>query len=252
MPLRGEIVFQRIFDLGGTLDMVEARAALGTLVDSAPVEATRARPEYVSFAAPVPLTLAPLGLTITLEDGSPVFAAARLYEVGALAVSLRVAIKGEVIADLAAYPKQNLLINGQVARRAEVFLAIAEKIRPIVRPALDEIFDVPVEPEPYSAFCLTEVTGGAEQVWKWERNRIAALLVGETHPERLTDEEVSELLKNWSHYYQDDLLVADWDAAFLIEPGGKYEDLLYVFEVANLELLMLRKYDSYLDHFLER
>lgn len=252
MPLRGEMVFQRIFDLGGTLDMAKARQALGALADTSEVQPTRARPEYVSFAAPIALNLAPLGLAITQEDGAAVQASARLYEVGALAVMLRVPIQGEGLGDLARQPQQGAALNGKSCRRADAFQAIADAIRPKVHSALDEIFDQPVDPESYNAFCLTEVPGGAEQVWKWERNRIAALLVGERHPERLATEEVEELLKNWSHYYLDDLIVADWDAAFVIEPAGKYEDLLYVFEVANLELLVLRKYDHYLDQFLER
>lgn len=252
MPFRGETIFQRIFDLGGTVDLAKARLALSDLINPAAVEAQRARPEYVSFAAPLLLDLAPLNLDLALTGGVSITAAARLYEVGALAITLRVPTVGESLADIAQLTQASFSMRGRPARRTAIFQAVVDALRPQLKTALDEIFDVPVDPETYSAFCFTEVPDGAEQIWKYERNRIAALLIAEPNPDRLAPSEVDELLKNYSRYYIDDLVVADWDAALVIEPGGKYEDLLYIFEVANLELLVLRKYDHYLDRFLER
>jgi len=252
MPLAGEAVFLRVFDLGGTLNVPKARQILGDMAAVERVQSSRAAPEYVSFAAPIPLNLSSLNLDVKDEEGNPIIVSARLYEVGALAVSLRIPVRGEKIMDLARYSNMQIFLKGQLVRRPRVSMSILEEIRPRLIAAFDEVFDVPIEAEPYTAFCLTEVPGGAELVLREQRGQIAALLVNDPHPEKLSASEIDDTLRNWTSYYRDDLVVADWDAGFVVEPGGQYEDVLYVFEVANLQLLALRKYDMYLDNTLER
>jgi hypothetical protein len=251
MALNGEVVFQRIFDLGGTIELKKARAILGEMAEFGAVQPKRAAPEYVSFAAPIAINLASLSLDIQSEFGA-VTVSARLYEVGALGIMLRVPIRAEKLGDLKELAAWQPALKGQTIRRTQLFTMILDAIKPRLKTAYDEIFDVPIEPESYTAYCLTEVPGGAEYILKEERPQIAALLTGEPHPDKLSTMEVDDTLKNWASYYRDDLVIADWDAALLVEPSGKYEDLLYIFEVANLQLLALRKYDVYLDQTLER
>jgi hypothetical protein len=252
MSLAGEVVFQRVFDLGGTLKMQEARKILGPMAEFGAIQPSRGVPEYVSFAAPIPLNLASLRLDLCSEDGEPVTVMARLYEVGALAVMLRFPLKGEKISDLAHYHNMQLYMQESLVKRAQVFVKILETIKPMMAAAIDEVFDVPVEAESYTAFCLTSVPGGTERVIKEERAQIAGLLTREPEPERLAVAEIEDTLRNGTHYYRDDYVAADWDAGIVIDPAGQYEDVLYIFEVANLQLLALRKYDLYLDATLER
>lgn len=242
----------RIFDLGGTLDVPKARQILGGMAVVERLQSSRAAPEYVSFAAPIPLNLASLNLDVKDEDGHAVAVSARLYEVGALAVSLRIPVRGEKISDLARYSNMQVLLKGELVKRSRVSMSILEEIKPRLIPAFDEVFDVPIEAEPYTAFCLTEIPGDAETAFREHRGQIAALLINDPNPDKLSNSEIDDTLRNWTSYYRDDLVIADWDAAFVVEPGGQYEDVLYVFEVANLQLLALRKYDMYLDNTLDR
>ena len=252
MPVVGEVIYQRVFDLGATLNMQKVREILGEMAVFGAVQPSRSAPEYVSFAAPIPLNLSSLNMDLKTEQGAPVMLSARLYEVGALGVMLRFQVKTENLLELARLQNSNVYMRGELVRRAQVFAAVFDAIKPKVFSAYDEVFDVPVEAESYTAYCLTEVPGGVEYAFREERANIAALLTGEPHPDRLSDMEVEDTLKNWLSYYKDDILVADWDAAFLVEPAAQYEDALYIFEVANLQLLELRKYDLYLDQTLER
>src|SRR3989442_6312 len=71
-------------------------------------------------------------------------------------------------------------------------------------------------------------------------------------PDAISDEEVDDTWRNWFSYYQDDLVVLDWDAALVIEPSASYEDTLTVFELANLQLLELRTYDAFLDKVVDK
>ena len=252
MPLSGEVIFQRVFDLGGTLNMQKVRGILGPMAEAGAVQPTRALPEYVSFAAPIPLNLSSLKMDLRAEDGSPVALSARLYEVGALAVMLRYALRGEQLSDLAAYQNAQVSWNGRPARRLDVFSSVFDSLKPMLKPALDEVFEVPVEAENYTSFCLTETGLHAERLFREQRAQIAALLIGEAHPEKLAPGEIEDIVRNSHSYYSDDLTVTDWDAAFVVEPNARYEDILYIFEVANLQLLELRKYDLYLDSTLDR
>lgn len=253
MAIVGEVVFQRIFDLGGTLDLHKARTILGEMVETAAVQPKRLAPEYVSFAAPIPVNLASLNLDLRTEDNIPVGLSVRLYEVGALGLMLRIPVRTENIGDLVQIQNNsNVYVKGQLLRRTQAFTTLMEIVKSRLAGAFDEIFDVPVEAESYTAFCLTELPGGAEAFFRDERAKIAGLLTSEPQFDKLSPMQVDDILKNWTHYYRDDLVIADWDAGLIVEPGGQYEDLLYIFEVANLELLELRKYDLYLDATLER
>jgi hypothetical protein len=251
-PVCGEAVFMRIFDLGGTVDVKKIRDQLGPEAEAPAVSALRSAPEYVSFATPIQLNLAGLNLNLSTDDGTAVTVAARLYPVGGLAISVRLAVREQRLAALNRYPELRYRLNGQTVDRPQVYKTIFEAFFPKIKLAYDEVFDEPVEPERYRAFCLTEVPGGAERLFTENRAQVAALLVDDPNPEKLSPDQIEEVTKRWFNYYRDDLVVVDWDAAFVVEPAAKYEDLLYVFEVANLELMLMRKYDQYLDRVLNR
>jgi len=252
MSMTGEVVFQRIFNLRGTIDMKKVRDLLADMVDAGTVQTKHATPEYVSFAAPLALNLSGLNLELKLDDGTPVGISARLYEVGALALMIRVPAHGEKLSELGRYAALPVSCQGTPSRRSKIFALVLEKLSPRIEPAFDEIFDVPVDPESYTAYCLSEVPGGAAYALGAERAQVAGLLIGEAQYDRLGSMEIEDTLRNWTNYFRDDLVVADWDAGVIIEPDGQYEDILYIFEVANLQLLALRKYDRYLDIILDK
>src|SRR2546422_618032 len=84
------------------------------------------------------------------------------------------------------------------------------------------------------------------------RREVTALLANDPRPDAISDEEVDDTWRNWFSYYQDDLVILDWDAALVIEPSASYEDTLTVFELANLQLLELRTYDAFLDKVVDK
>jgi hypothetical protein len=81
---------------------------------------------------------------------------------------------------------------------------------------------------------------------------VAALLVAEPDPDRLSRQEVQDTTKYRYSYYRRDLAVTDWDAALLLDVPEDYKDTLYVLEVANLQLEELRTYDRKLDQVIEK
>jgi len=75
--------------------------------------------------------------------------------------------------------------------------------------------------------------------------RLVPLLLHEQRP--LSSDARRELLANRFSYYEDDLVVLTWDNALVVEPRTSDEDVEFVLEFANAQLLELRVYDAELD-----
>jgi hypothetical protein len=76
---------------------------------------------------------------------------------------------------------------------------------------------------------------------------IASLLLNERRP--LSVAAQRELLPHRYRfsYYEDDLAILTWDNALVIDPAVRDEDIQYILEFANAQLLELRVYDALLD-----
>jgi hypothetical protein len=74
---------------------------------------------------------------------------------------------------------------------------------------------------------------------------LAELLLGE--PRALTEDARRYLLSRRFSYTEGDLTVLSWDAALVIEPSAADQDVEFLLEFANAQLLELRVYDAYLD-----
>jgi hypothetical protein len=79
---------------------------------------------------------------------------------------------------------------------------------------------------------------------------IARLLVGEARP--ISAAARKDLLSARFSYFDDDLAVLNWNAALVVEPASQDNDVQYVLEFANAQLLELRYYDATLDAELPR
>jgi hypothetical protein len=119
-------------------------------------------------------------------------------------------------------------------------------------PFMHDSYDVRVEPEPYTVYCITVSEHPVRTFQEDWRREVTALLAADPRPDDISEEEVEDTWKNWLSYYRDDLVVVEWDAALVIEPTASYEDTLTVFEIANLQLLELRTYDAYLDKVIDK
>ena len=64
--------------------------------------------------------------------------------------------------------------------------------------------------------------------------------------------QVTEVLRIQRSYGNADLVVIDWDAALVVDLSGYVDDVLYVLELANLQLEEYRVMDQRLDRYLDR
>jgi hypothetical protein len=115
------------------------------------------------------------------------------------------------------------------------------------------------EEEAYTVFCFQGPIAGAGQgtcrgeAWlELHRREVAALLTQAPNLSALSRQESMESTSKSLSYFEDDLVVIDWDAALLIDECKEWEETLYVLELANLQLSELEAYDRALDVTLER
>jgi hypothetical protein len=80
---------------------------------------------------------------------------------------------------------------------------------------------------------------------------LASLVLGETPERRLSAGQRKDVLEHAHSYFEDDLVVVDWNSAFVLEPSGS-RDVPDLLEFATSQLLELRYYDELFDKELAR
>lgn len=103
--------------------------------------------------------------------------------------------------------------------------------------------------EEYAAAIISDFKGDPEQ-FLTESHRIAQFLKSETLP--LDEEEVAHTLSFNLKYAKDDMVIVDWDGAFIFDPHGEYLSILELMQLANLQLLRYRILDRELDERLKK
>jgi hypothetical protein len=79
-----------------------------------------------------------------------------------------------------------------------------------------------------------------------------AELLTQSQTGTLSEMQVGEVLRITRSYTEQDVSVIDWDAALVVDLDGYIDDMLYVLELANLQLEEYRIMDQRLDQYLDR
>jgi hypothetical protein len=130
------------------------------------------------------------------------------------------------------------------ARASSLWQDLASQIRDAVVPweedaakPLMEDFTVFVLP------CIPENELGSDRMF-------AHALLGEPPSRKLAASTVQEVSRRIIRYYEDDLVLVDYDAAIIVDKD-EASDLVDIFEIASAQLLELRFYDAMLGRALE-
>jgi hypothetical protein len=251
---RGKVVYHFAFDLAYDMGREPIRTLLGKSVEQFGIDPTRRAPKHLFFYRPQMVRLEP---EERLGPHGPVAVETELKVVPLGALSVRISVPFEVasIDELVVYHDLQFS-DGSVyecarERAAEV---LAE-----LRPALVSPVERIGEEEAYTTFCLEGPLIGpggsvirAEAWLEAHRHTVAALLTQEENGEALSNQEVAESTCRSLSYYESDLVVVDWDAALVVDEPSDFREILYLMEIANLQLAELEAYDRLLDAALER
>lgn len=240
--IRGSATAYRLADLGYGIDLEHASRILGgdTRGRSRPrrLEAQtfeiRNPPLFVSLGERR-LAVGPAGMSGVLS--------AHLYDFGVC--SMRLTIGAEHL-DWDGFVELGTAFDAstEVAELLErELIALAARLAPAIeRPG------IAVVREEYVVFRVNgplERASSGGMSLAFGEERLAPLLLREQRP--LSADARRELLANRFSYYADDLVVLTWDNALIVEPDIADEDVEFVLEFANAQLLELRVYDAELD-----
>lgn len=104
--------------------------------------------------------------------------------------------------------------------------------------------------EEYSVAVISGYQGDPDEFLKTKAAEITGFLKSERL--LLDEKEIEYTLSKQIKYAKDDLVIVDWDGAFIFEPSGQIESTIDLFQAANLQLLRYRILDGELDERLKK
>jgi len=244
--MKGEVVYLYAFDVANEIITAKVHQILASKPFPFQIRVDHTLPKDVPLYKPLAIEATPLSAKLGGRQVRPLI---RVYEVGVVSIALRVAFEAQSLEELLPFHK-SVLESGQ---------SLDEVAREICAAACLSLKDVMVQhgsakdPEAYTVFCLTEVGSPGPLVdWLASHRRSVAELLTESQPGLLSEMQVNEVLRIQQSYSTNDVVVIDWDAALVVDLTGYVDDVLYVLEIANLQLEEYRVMDQRLDNYLNR
>lgn len=243
---RGSLVVLRQFDIADEIHLDRVQALLES--QRSPLREVKSSGLVLSNP-PVAVSLGTHAIEL---DGRSfdVEVVARLFDFGAVSLRLRFQLPEgmpwEALSSLALAAQTDERLT-RIAR--DVSLQLERQIAPALDGAhASDVFEdyvvVAVE-----RFVLPD--GQAFLPTQLPLDAVAKLLLGERGDVTLALAEVEEATQHRASYYGDDLFVANWASALVVEPSGESMPV-DVLELANAQLLELRYFDALLDRELGR
>ena len=250
---KGEVVYLYAFDLAYDMKREPISELLGQPVKEYLIGPSKRSPKTVFFYRPQMIRLpaehrtGPQG-TVEIEQ------TVKVFSVGAISIQLRVPFEVDKLEELVQY--HNLKFDG-VAAEDEVNV-LAERVRRELEPYCVKSVQSLGKSEEYTVFCFYELPKDAqgnpvraEQWLAGNRLEVAGLLTEEEEPAALSEQEATESTEQYLSYYYTDLAVIDWDAALVVDEPADVDEMLYIIELANVQLMELEAYDRLLDASLQ-
>jgi hypothetical protein len=249
--MKGKVVYFFAFDVAAEIRTSEVRTVLTEKAPRYQIQAGPAAPKDLPFELPPTATLPAVSGSSNVGPIilKPVI---KVFDVGVLSISFEVVFDRPDLASL--IPFHKLGVDGApLQQRAEELRSrTAEELKPFMIKPSDESR----QPEAYTVFCFESVDGPSDRpVAEWVQSRrqeLAQLLGEEPSGPPLAPTQVNEMLRVAQSYSVADYTVVDWDAALVIDRTGYFDDVLYVIEIANLQLEEFRLLDQRLDAFFLR
>jgi len=241
--MKGTVVYLYAFDLANEIRTSQVREVLSEKPFPFQIRVGATAPKDVPIYAPLTISLKPLEVVSNVGPLT-IKPFVKVFDVGAISISYEVPFEKASLFDLVPYHQLQIGSDPLAAMVEKLAAQVAKSLAPfMVKPNPER---PPIEA--YTSFCISDIGGGAVADWiRASRVEIACLLNEEQQPDRLADRQVDETLSHSLAYTRDDYTVIDWDAALVVDTGGYVDDVLYMIELANLQLEEFRILDDRLD-----
>jgi len=251
--LQGEVVYLYAFDIAYELSREPIRELLGHPVAQFSVDISRRGPRNLLFHQPQMVRL-PAQERLGLFGSIRLETTVKILPIGAISISVRVPFEVERLEQLVDYHDLQFN-NGSLNDEAR---ALAEQVRKDLAKHIIRPIDQLANDEAYTVFCLNSPVCGEAgaplraELWLEHNRRVVASILTQESSASLSRQEAVESTSKSLSYYEDDLMVIDWDAALLIDQPKDFDETLHILELANVQLAELEAYDRVLDSALDR
>jgi hypothetical protein len=239
---KGSLFLLRQFDVADEIELEKARQL--QLAELTVLARPRATALLLSSR---PLSIALPPRTIELE-GRPVQVdvSVRVFDFGTLSVRFRVPLASGL----------SWVELSNLTRLAQVEESLTRVGRDVAREVVERLGAAVTgrhETELFEDYTIVfvEQFNGLSTPQALPVDAVARLLLGESETAAVSPTEIQETTRHRSSYLSEDLCIAGWNVALVVEPTGD-TDAIDVLELANAQLLELRYYDSLLDRELAR
>ncbi|RKH40823.1 hypothetical protein D7X55_25565 [Corallococcus sp. AB049A] len=242
---QAHILCYRTFDIAEEIDLERARKALTE--DSRRLKLSRENSQYIQL--PNPPVAYELGRRPLALRGGPVTvdATARLFDHGAASIILRVPVAPGTTWETLTHVADELYDSQALE---DLALELVEGVRRTISAAVQgpHLWD---QSESYTVIFAERIQGNPSAEELFQSADIARLLLGESTTAPLAPREREAVTQVRFSYTAHDLVVVDWNSAFVYEPSGS-RDIPDLLEIANAQLLEFRYYDERLDKHIAR
>lgn len=249
----GEVVYLFAFDLAYDMNRRPLSELLGQPVQGYSIGPSKRSPKQLFFYRPQ-MAVLPDEAMPSAKGPIQVRRIVKVFNIGAVSIQIRVPFTDKSLEELVGYHDLRLQ-QGAVERQAfQLAQRLLEQLRPYCIRPVEQLGLT----EEYTVFRLANLpgrprTGNQTEVWlKEHRRQVAGLLTDEEDARLLSRQETMDSTQPYLTYYDNDLVVADWDSALVVGDGDAVEEVLHIMEVANVQLLEMEAYDRVLDGALER
>ena len=247
----GKIVYYRIYDIGGIININNFKNKTQDCSEQIQISSWSSMP-YSIDASPYCIVKSSTMEIETSVGKYKLEPEIKVFSVGVVSINIRINFNGLSLDEL--YNYYNLIIKeNDEYKNLEVFFdELFNDIYKKIKQNITNKYKISIAPEIYVVFCVHNPNDiSVKEFLTTQNKKLAALLTNRKMGTILSDTQTKDILSSWSSYEENDLVIMDWDSAFIINPGRNYEEILLVLEFSNLMLLELRAYDLYLNKILE-
>jgi hypothetical protein len=244
----GRVLAYRQLDVADEIDLVACQARLQASAPRRGALTREGAQSLVISAPPLEIALGPRALVLP-RTGTRLGAevSVRVFDYGAVSFSFEIPISGgSSLGDIVPW-------CDELYDAPELDRAAREMVGPLLARLGDSVRGRHEwnAVEAYTVVYVRHIEGDPPADEVLASPSLASLVLGEPTNRRLSASQRQDVLKHAHSYFDDDLVVVDWNCAFVLEPSGS-RDIPDILELASSQLLELRYYDELFDVELAR
>jgi hypothetical protein len=239
--LAGHVTVLFLYEAAEVIDLAQVRTLIAP-TEQARLSPKATTPSYVQYRQP-PITID--GEAIGLGDALGFRVRFKLYDYGVVSIALVRSLPST-------WPEliERALTWQDDPRLAAAAETLCRNLVNRLSPAMTAMRTQFVA-EDYLVYTVTAGPGAtADALLEQHGHDIARLLRGER--EKLSRQEQDDVLRQRLSYFESDLVVATWNAAFVYDTESGGHAAVEILEFVNSQLVEFRYYDELLDRELER